>query len=208
MELKKTASNGYAFTPFLGDWHGEEMKRWAGTIYILLYFVLFWPCHTACGTLVSWPGIEPTPPALKVRSLNHLDCQEVPQPFFLVLFLSSYSSHAPFLVLFQSLHIMVSFSVFVNVIILISGVSKSWTRQVRSLPCGRAYIYPGGQAGEADGPITTGGLSEHSTWLTQQQEARDPFSAGEHPGNLLIGPERITCGSKKQCPKSSNRTWT
>ena len=35
---------------------------------------------------------------------------------------------------------------------------------------GRAYIYPGagGQAGEADWPITTGGLSEHSTWLTQQ----------------------------------------
>ena len=27
--------------------------------------------HTACGTLVSQPGIEPKAPALEVRSLNH-----------------------------------------------------------------------------------------------------------------------------------------
>ena len=206
MGLKKTASNGCAFTPLLGDWHGEEMKKWAGTIYI--FFVLFRLHHTACGILVSWPGIEPTPPALKVRSLNHWTVREVPQSFF-----CSSSFHPTHLMLlslpFSNLHLMLSFSVFVNVIILISGVSKSWTRQVRSLPLGKSlYISRGGQAGEADWPITTSGLSEHSTWLTQQQEARDPFSAGEHPGNLLIGPERITYGSKKECPNSSNRTWT
>ena len=31
----------------------------------------FWLCHSACGILVPWPGIEPMPPAMEVWSLNH-----------------------------------------------------------------------------------------------------------------------------------------
>ena len=30
----------------------------------------FWLNHTACGVLVSQPGIEPAPPALEAQSLN------------------------------------------------------------------------------------------------------------------------------------------
>lgn len=208
MELKKTASNGCAFTPFLGDWHGEEMKRWAGTIYILFCFVLFWLCHTACGTLVSWPGIEPTPPALKVRGLNHWTVRKFHNhsfwssffhPTHLMLLSLSFSNLSTSWFLFQFLLML---------LYLFLGYQKAEQDKWDHYPVEELIYIPGGQAGEADGPITTGGLSEHSTWLTQQQEARDPFSAGEHPGNLLIGPERITCGSKKECPKSSNRTWT
>ena len=33
----------------------------------------------ACGILVSRPGIEPSPPALEVQSLNHWTAREVPQ---------------------------------------------------------------------------------------------------------------------------------
>ena len=40
---------------------------------------LFWPCYIACGILVPWPGIEPTPPALEVWSLSPLDAREVLQ---------------------------------------------------------------------------------------------------------------------------------
>ena len=32
--------------------------------------------------LVSWPGIEPTPPALKIWSLNHWTSREFPKPLF------------------------------------------------------------------------------------------------------------------------------
>ena len=31
----------------------------------------------ACGSLLSQPGIEPTPPALEARSLNHWTAREV-----------------------------------------------------------------------------------------------------------------------------------
>ena len=39
--------------------------------YIGLNFRVFWPHRAACGILVAQPGIEPAPPALEVRSLNH-----------------------------------------------------------------------------------------------------------------------------------------
>ena len=36
-----------------------------------LVVFFFWPHHTACRVLVPWSGIEPVPPAVRVRSLNH-----------------------------------------------------------------------------------------------------------------------------------------
>ena len=38
---------------------------------------LFWPHCGACGILVSWPGIEPAPPALEAWSLNCWTTREV-----------------------------------------------------------------------------------------------------------------------------------
>ena len=32
--------------------------------------LFFWPCHAACGTLVSQPGIKPRPPAVEARVLT------------------------------------------------------------------------------------------------------------------------------------------
>lgn len=34
-------------------------------------YILFWPCHLACGILIPQPGIDPLLPAVAVRSLNH-----------------------------------------------------------------------------------------------------------------------------------------
>ena len=42
------------------------------------FFFFFWPCY-ACGILVPWPGIEPSPPAAEAWSLNHWTVREVPQ---------------------------------------------------------------------------------------------------------------------------------
>ena len=42
--------------------------------YIYIYFDF-----SACGILVSQPGIEPTPPALEEQSLNHWTTREVPR---------------------------------------------------------------------------------------------------------------------------------
>ena len=33
---------------------------------------IYWPCCMACGILVPWPGMEPTPLAVEAWSLNHL----------------------------------------------------------------------------------------------------------------------------------------
>ena len=44
----------------------------------------FWPRSTACGILVPQPGIEPTPPAVEVQSVNHWTTREVP---FIVIFI-------------------------------------------------------------------------------------------------------------------------
>ena len=52
---------------------------------LLLFFILtfvfliyFWPCLTACGILVPWPGIEPRPSALKAPIPNHCNPREFP----------------------------------------------------------------------------------------------------------------------------------
>ena len=37
----------------------------------------FWLIPVACGILVPWPGMEPVPPVMKVRSLNHWTTREV-----------------------------------------------------------------------------------------------------------------------------------
>ena len=41
-------------------------------------YLFLWPHHAACGTLVPWPGIEPTLPAVEVQSLNHWTTRDVP----------------------------------------------------------------------------------------------------------------------------------
>ena len=46
-----------------------------------LFFFSFWSHHMACGILVPWPGIEPTPPAVEVQSLHHWTAREVPSLF-------------------------------------------------------------------------------------------------------------------------------
>lgn len=42
-------------------------------------FVSFWLHHSACGSLVSLPGIEPMPTAVEAVSLNHWTAKEVPK---------------------------------------------------------------------------------------------------------------------------------
>ena len=50
---------------FFGVWGG----RW-------LVFLFFWPCHRACGILVSRPGIEPGQLAVKALNPNHWTTRE------------------------------------------------------------------------------------------------------------------------------------
>ena len=45
---------------------------------LFFYFFKIWLCCVACGILVPWPGIEPAPSAVKVRSPNHWTSREVP----------------------------------------------------------------------------------------------------------------------------------
>ena len=40
-------------------------------IFWFYFFIYFSPHSEACGILVCWPGIKPTPPALEAWSLNH-----------------------------------------------------------------------------------------------------------------------------------------
>lgn len=48
-------------------------------LLLMVYFknFTFWLCHTVCGLLFPWPGMEPTVPALEVWSLNHQATREV-----------------------------------------------------------------------------------------------------------------------------------
>ena len=54
------------------------------TLYLLVFFFFSNSFvgravnHKVCGSLVSWPGIEPAPRALKTWSLNHWTTREVP----------------------------------------------------------------------------------------------------------------------------------
>ena len=49
-----------------------------------IYLFIFWPCRTACWILVPRPGIEPLPPAVEARSLNHWTTREVPRLSFFI----------------------------------------------------------------------------------------------------------------------------
>ena len=60
--------------------------------FILLFCIYIFRSHcTACGILVSWPGIKPKPPALEALSLNHWTNREVPSG----LTLNSFEKGAP-----------------------------------------------------------------------------------------------------------------
>ena len=52
---------------------------WGGTISLFFFFFqfIFCPHCEACGILVPRPGIEPIPPAVEARSLNHWTAREV-----------------------------------------------------------------------------------------------------------------------------------
>lgn len=45
---------------------------------LLCFLFIFWPYYAVCGISVPWPGMEPTPLALK-HSLNHWTARAVPQ---------------------------------------------------------------------------------------------------------------------------------
>ena len=47
------------------------------SVWYYFFLSFFWPHHTACGTLVPRPGIEPVPPAAEAQSLNHWTAREV-----------------------------------------------------------------------------------------------------------------------------------
>ena len=47
-------------------------------IFILLLLLLFWPWQGPCEILVPWPRIEPMPPAVEARNLNHWTSREAP----------------------------------------------------------------------------------------------------------------------------------
>ena len=51
----------------------------AVTEYIFIdSWIFFLPWHTACRILVPWPGVEPSPLAVKVQSPNHWTTRELP----------------------------------------------------------------------------------------------------------------------------------
>ena len=54
---------------------------------LLLFFFLSPPC-VACGILVHCPGIEPSPPAVEARSLNHWTTREVQKSLIYYFFLN------------------------------------------------------------------------------------------------------------------------
>ena len=45
------------------------------------FIFIFWLRDVKCQILVPWPGMEPVPPTLRARSLNHWIAREVPLPF-------------------------------------------------------------------------------------------------------------------------------
>ena len=58
-------------------------------------FFFFLLCYTACGSLVSGPGIKPVPSALEARSLNHWTTKAVWEPQFNKLWRLPYASTLP-----------------------------------------------------------------------------------------------------------------
>jgi len=56
-------------------------SHWLWRLFKITLFYLGL-CQVAHGILVPWPRIEPMPPALGARSLNHWTTSEVPEVFF------------------------------------------------------------------------------------------------------------------------------
>ena len=48
---------------------------------MFFFFLFFSLCRVACGILVPWPGIEPTPPTLEAWSLTHWNVREIPHKY-------------------------------------------------------------------------------------------------------------------------------
>ena len=63
----------------LGSCHPREMRvgGWGSMERKQDSIFIFWPGRFICGIIVSPPGIEPAPPALEARSLNHWIPREV-----------------------------------------------------------------------------------------------------------------------------------
>ena len=152
----------------LPSWGIDMGRRWrGGHAQSIFCFVLVAPhsmWHLSFLTRHSTHA-----PALKVRVLNHWKVKFHNHSFVPLYFtlLISRSFPWPFPI---SPHHAFFFSFLLMLLYLFLGYQKAEQDKWDHYPCGRAYIYiyPGGQAGEADRPIITGGLSEHSTWLTQQ----------------------------------------
>ena len=49
------------------------------------FIFIFWPCCMTCGILASRAGIEPAPPELEARSLNHWTTREAPRPSLVLI---------------------------------------------------------------------------------------------------------------------------
>ena len=49
---------------------------------LLLFFMLWFFGHEACGILAPWPGIKPTLSAFEAWRLNHWGAREVPSVTF------------------------------------------------------------------------------------------------------------------------------
>ena len=55
----------------------HQSQSGVGISFLFQLLIFFWPRHVGRGILVPQPGIEPEPPALEVRSLNHWTAREV-----------------------------------------------------------------------------------------------------------------------------------
>lgn len=55
-----------------------DLVRFVHFFICIYLFKLFWPHHTACGSLVPQPRIKPELPALEVHSLNPWTVSKVP----------------------------------------------------------------------------------------------------------------------------------
>ena len=70
----------------------------SGSIYLSIYLNL-WPHCKSCGIFVPGTGIEPTPSALAVQSLNHWTAREVPGLFCLLGVEKAYRTDACLIVI-------------------------------------------------------------------------------------------------------------
>ena len=75
-----------SFKNFSFSYICEVMPLGIIIISTLIFFFFFWPHCTACGILISRPGIEPAPPALEAQSLNHWTAREDPMLNFFTFF--------------------------------------------------------------------------------------------------------------------------